>query len=91
MRKANRQQLKELQDPDVIEAFPFFMISAIIDDRCCDFCRSRNGKYVRVAGCTFDQIPPFKECTCEDEDNGCRCTIIGVYINEAIQLGLIKG
>lgn len=78
--QANAESLKAVQDPDVIDSFPFIRIVSIPDGRECKFCKSQHNKLLRTKDCTADMIPPFEQCESED---GCRCTIIPMDSEEA--------
>jgi hypothetical protein len=66
------QLLRELKDPDVIDAFPHVRVTPVLDDRSCAYCRAKADKLIRVRDCKIDMLPPFNECT--NEEDGCRCS-----------------
>jgi len=77
-RRENReQQLRQIQDPDLIDTFPFLRITAVDDgDRCCPACKERHGKLIPTRQCTIEMLPPFDDCM--NKDDGCRCMFIPV-------------
>jgi len=71
-RKFIAQQLREIKATwTPIEWLSGLKIVTLGNWRCCDYCRSQDGKVIPIEECTMDVLPPFRQCT----SDGCRCSI----------------
>jgi len=75
-RQQAKAELRDLQDPEVIDSFPAVRISPIPDSRCCPRCLARKGKILLTRDCSPESLPPFEDC--QNETDGCRCAFIAI-------------
>lgn len=79
----NAGRVRQLKDPDMLEALPFWRFVAILDSRTSTICRPLSDTVLQANAAWFrTRVPPLH--------HRCRSTIVGISRRAADRIGLTK-